>query len=50
MNTEKNSRIGAIVAVLFAVVVWGASFIATKILVKPVTQRYAPGERQLSLV
>jgi drug/metabolite transporter (DMT)-like permease len=33
MNTEKNSRAGAIAAVLFSVVVWGASFIATKIAV-----------------
>lgn len=33
MSTEKNSRTGAIAAVLFSVVVWGASFIATKIAV-----------------
>jgi drug/metabolite transporter (DMT)-like permease len=36
MSTEKNSRAGAIAAVLFAVVVWGASFIATKIAVSEV--------------
>ncbi len=33
MSTEKNSRAGAIVALLFSVVVWGASFVATKIAV-----------------
>lgn len=33
---QGRSRVGAIVAVLFAVVVWGASFIATKIAVSEV--------------
>ena len=33
MSPAKNSRSGAIAAVLFAVVVWGASFIATKVAV-----------------